>query len=136
MLNPRLLEPGTGGAKEFPMPRIKLIHIILVIILAVVVLFAIRLHDAAGQPIGRDTTDLVEQGRLYSMGWCTECHSVERETAGTGKFAPDFTVIAQRRSAHWLNVFLRTEHKIMPDFVFKPSESDAIVMYILSLKRG
>ena len=118
------------------MARIKLIHIILVVILAVVVLFAIRLHDAAGQPFARDTTALAEQGRLYAMGWCTECHSVERETAGTGKFAPDFTKIAQRRTAHWLNVFLRSEHKIMPDFVLKPNESDAIVTYILSLKRG
>ena len=55
---------------------------------------------------------------------------------GTGKFAPDFTVIAKRRSARWLNAFLRSGHKIMPDFVFKADQADAIVAYILSLKKS
>ena len=118
------------------MLRINWIHIVLVIVLAVAVLFVIRLHNAAGQTMAPTRTEMREEGRLLAQAWCTECHSVQPETAGTGKFAPDFTVIAKRRSAHWLNVFLRTEHVIMPDFVFKPSEADAIVTYILSLKRN
>jgi len=113
------------------MARINSIHIVLVVILAVIVLVAIRLHLAAGQGVSRDATE----GLHYAQAWCTECHSVEPETAGTGKFAPDFTVIAKRRTAHWLNIFLRSEHEIMPDFVFKTSEIDAIVTYIVSLKR-
>ena len=116
------------------MLRINWVHIVLVIILAVAVLFIIRLHGAAGQ-VAASRSEMLEEGKHLAQAWCTECHSVERETAGTGNFAPDFTVIAKRRSAHWLNVFLRTEHKIMPDFVFKTSEGDAIVLYILSLKR-
>jgi mono/diheme cytochrome c family protein len=115
--------------------RIHWVHIVLVVVLALVVTFIIRLHGAAGQVAPPSRAELAEQGRLLSQGWCTECHSVQPETAGTGRFAPDFTVIARRRSAHWLNVFLRTEHQIMPDFVFKTSEADAIVTYILSLKK-
>jgi cytochrome c len=115
------------------MLRIHWSHVILVIVVAAIVLLAIRLHYASGQIAVRSSA---EEGRLYAQAWCTECHSVEAETAGTGKFAPDFTVIAKRRTAHWLNVFLRSEHKIMPEFVFKPSETDDLVNYILSLKRG
>jgi cytochrome c2 len=76
-------------------------------------------------------------GRLYAQAWCTECHSVAWETAGTGKFAPDFTAIAGRRrtTARTLSAFLRSSHKIMPDFEFKRSEHDDIVAYILSLRR-
>lgn len=112
------------------MARINWIHYVVAAILAVIVLLAIRMHFASGQGVQRD----VSEGRHYAQAWCTECHSVEPETAGTGKFAPDFTVIANRRTAHWLNVFLRSEHKIMPDFVFKPSETDALVTYIVSLR--
>ena len=118
------------------MPRINWIHVVLVVILGLIVLFAIGLHKAAGQIAVPTRTEMAEQGRLYAQAWCTECHSVQLETAGTGKFAPDFTVIAKRRTAHWLNLFLRTEHQIMPNFAMKPSESDAIVTYILSLNRG
>jgi cytochrome c len=114
------------------------LHYLVAAVLAAIVLVAIRVHMASGQvrsePPGQ-VQSTAEEGGYYAQAWCTECHSVQPETAGTGKFAPDFTVIANRRSAHWLNVFLRSEHKIMPDFVFKTAEMDAIVNYIVSLKR-
>jgi len=119
------------------------IRIALVIILTLIVLFFIRLHGAAGQVVAQGQSAQqprgnVESGRLYAQNWCTECHSVELETAGTGKFAPDFTVIAKRRSTtvRSLNAFLRASHKLMPNFVLKRDEADDIVAYILSLKRG
>ena len=120
------------------MLRIRWFHFLLAAILAVIVLFAVRMHmaaGAAGQNAPSVAVGAVESGRFYSQAWCTECHSVELETAGTGKFAPDFTVIAARRSARWLTAFLRSEHKIMPDFVFSREQTDDIVAYILSLKR-
>jgi cytochrome c len=138
----RLIQVNDGGmilplcidleTREVAMSH-RWLHIILVAILVAIVIVVIRLHGAFGQ--AETYRPDPEQGQLYAQGWCTECHSVEPETAGTGKFAPDFTVIAKRRTAHWLNVFLRTEHKIMPDFVMKPDQSDDIVAYILSLKR-
>jgi cytochrome c2 len=121
------------GHRRPTMPRIRLIHIVLAVVLGLVAIFLIRLHGAAGQPIA--VRGDAESGRLYAQYWCTECHSVERETAGTGQFAPDFTVIARRRSAVWLRRFLRQNHLRMPDFVFKPDESADIIAYIVSLKR-
>src|SRR3989304_2172139 len=123
------------------------IRIVLVVILVLIVLFFVRLHVAAVQGVGpgprgqgrggQQPRGDEESGPLYAQNWCTECHSVEPETAGTGKFAPDFTVIAKRRSttAHSLNAFLRSSHKLMPNFVLKRNEADDIVAYILSLKR-
>lgn len=115
------------------MPRIRLMHIVLAIVLGLGAIFLIRLHGAAGQSAAMRGN--AESGRLYVQKWCTECHSVEPETAGTGQFAPDFTVVAQRRSPRWLRGFLRQNHLQMPDFVFKPDESADIVAYITSLKR-
>jgi mono/diheme cytochrome c family protein len=124
------------------------IRICLVVALVLIALFVIRLHGASGQivaqgpgaqrPSAQEPSGNAESGRLYAQAWCTECHSVEPETAGTGKFAPDFTAIAKRRStsARSLNAFLRSSHKLMPDFVLKRGEADDIVAYILSLKRG
>jgi mono/diheme cytochrome c family protein len=76
-------------------------------------------------------------GRLYAMNWCTECHSVEPETAGTGRFAPDFTAVAKSPSTTGfsLRAFLRSDHLRMPSFALKRTEVDDIVTYILSLRR-
>ena len=115
------------------MPRIRLIHIVLAIVFGLVAIFLIRLHGAEAQSVALRGD--AESGRLYAQNWCTECHSVEPETAGTGRFAPDFTVIAQRRSPGWLRGFLRQNHVLMPDFVFKPDEGADIVAYVLSLRR-
>ena len=106
------------------------LHIIVAVLLALLVLMFIRMHLAAAQTAGGNA----EAGRLSTQAWCTECHSVQLETAGTGKFAPDFTVIAKRRSARWLHGFLRQKHTLMPDFVFKRTEADDVVAYIVSLK--
>jgi hypothetical protein len=77
-----------------------------------------------------------DSGRIYAIHWCSECHSIEPATAGTG-FAPDFTAIAKLPSttALSLKVFLRSNHDLMPDFILKLTETDDIVAYILSLKR-
>ena len=118
------------------MTRAHWIRFVIVIILALIAFFVIRLHGAAGQGVTQGSRGNVESGRLSAQAWCTECHSVQPETAGTGKFAPDFTVVAQRRSARWLNAFLRAKHTLMPNFVLNRQEADDLIAYILSLKRG
>jgi mono/diheme cytochrome c family protein len=111
------------------------VRIVFLALLTVIVLLFIRLHIASGQTVTQGSRGNAESGRLSTQAWCTECHSVSPETAGTGKFAPDFTVVAQRRSARWLHSFLRAKHTLMPDFFLNPREADDIVAYIVSLKR-
>ena len=122
------------------------IRIVAVVILVLIALVVIRLHGAAGQAVAQGPSAKgasvqgpqgnAEAGRLSAQAWCTECHSVELETAGTGKFAPDFTVIAKRRTARWLHAFLQSKHTLMPDFVLNRREADDIIAYIFSLKRS
>jgi mono/diheme cytochrome c family protein len=112
------------------------LQLILAAILALLVLIAIRMHVAAGQQLRLIDEGNVEAGRLSAQAWCTECHSVQPETAGMGKFAPDFTVIAKRRSARWLHRFLQSKHTLMPDFVLNRTEANDLVAYIVSLKRS
>jgi len=106
------------------------LHIVVAVLLALLVLMFVRMHLAAAQTARGNA----EEGRYRTQMWCTECHSVEPETAGTGTFAPDFTVIAKRRSARWLHAFLRRKHTLMPDFEFNRTQADDVVAYIVSLK--
>lgn len=111
------------------------VYFILIVALMLIALLAVRMHVAAAQGATRAVKGDAEAGRLMAQAWCTECHSVQWETAGTGKFAPDFTVAAGRRSARWLHAFLRRPHVKMPDFEFEPDAADNLVAYIVSLKR-
>ena len=119
------------------MSRANWIRIVLVAILVLIVLFAIRLHVAAGQGARQDAIGNAAAGRHLVEAWCTECHSVELKTAGKGQIAPDFTAIAKRPSttAISLNAFFRSNHKTMPNLILERSDADDIVAYFLSLKR-
>ena len=111
------------------------VRIALAVLLGAAVLLAVRLHSAGGQSPALDGDAL--SGRRLVDAWCTECHSVERATAGKGTIAPDFTAIAGRRSttAISLRAFLQSDHKTMPNFIIQPGDADAIIAYILSLRR-
>ena len=61
------------------------IYLAVVAALVLGALLLVRMHVAAA----RDASGDAEAGRLLAQAWCTECHSVQRETAGTGQFAPD-----------------------------------------------
>ncbi|MEI8151860.1 MAG: c-type cytochrome [Hyphomicrobiales bacterium] len=105
---------------------------------AVTLSVAVGTFLAALQPLAAQSSrGNAESGRLYSVNWCTECHSVEPETAGIGRFAPDFSAVAKSpsTSASGLKAFLRSEHIHMPSYALKPAEVDDIVSYILSLRR-
>ena len=105
---------------------------------AIVISTALAVVLATPQPLlAQSSRGDAASGRLYAMNWCTECHSVEPETAGTGQFAPDFTAVAKSPSTTGfsLRAFLRSDHLRMPRFALKRTEVDDIVAYILSLRR-
>jgi len=105
---------------------------------AILLALTLGMSLAALQPLAAQSSrGDAASGRLYTMNWCTECHSVEPETAGTGRFAPDFTAVAKSPSTTGssLRAFLRSDHLRMPNFALKRTEVDDIVAYILSLRR-
>ena len=111
-------------------------YIAVAALLIVIALLLIRLHGASGQTTPHAGSSPV--GRHFVEAWCTECHSVERATAGTGQIAPDFTAMAEQPSttALSLRAFLRSNHKTMPNFIIEPADAEDIIAYILSLRQG
>ncbi len=83
----------------------------------------------------QNTGGNVDRGRALARAWCVECHRTE--SGQSGIFTADFGEVANLPSttALSLRVFLRSNHKEMPNFTLKPAETDDIIAYILSLKR-
>lgn len=116
------------------MSRSAWIRIFVALLLAIAALLLIRLHVASGAP-GQDS---VSSGRRLAEAWCKECHAFEASDAGTMGRAPDFVRIANRISTTELSlkVFLRSNHRSMPNLIIAPSEADDLAQFILSLKRS
>jgi len=91
-------------------------------------------YAATAAAPGADSTT---SGHKLAEQWCKGCHAIEPRTAGTSTVAPDFAAVANMPSTTELalKVFLRTPHPSMPNLVLTPEQTDAIVSYILSLKR-
>jgi mono/diheme cytochrome c family protein len=97
---------------------------------------AVGVTLAALQPLqAQSSRGIVEAGRRLAIDWCSGCHSVAPKTVGI--FAADFAEVAKLPSttALSLKVFLRSNHRSMPNFILQPAEADNIIAYILSLKR-
>jgi mono/diheme cytochrome c family protein len=106
-------------------------RITLVLLIGAVSL-SIRLHPAGAKALSEQT----EAGHRLAAAWCQECHAIEAGEVRDGK-GPAFVRIAQMPSTTELslNVFLRSNHANMPNFIIAPGDATEIVQYILSLKR-
>ncbi len=79
-----------------------------------------------------------ERGAVLAEHWCMGCHLVEPETHGApADRGPSFSSIAAKpgTTADSLRRYLSKGHTHMPDFFLSPDESDALVNYILGLRR-
>ena len=110
-------------------------RVVLAVVIALAALFFIRQRAASGVTL---LPENASAGRRLAEAWCKDCHAIEAATARTSRAAPDFTAIANRPSttALSLKVFLQTSHPSMPNFIIAPNQTDDLVNYILSLKRG
>ena len=117
------------------MSRANLIRIVLICVVVLALLLLVRLHVAAAQVpgLGGDPS----AGHRLADAWCSECHAIGFKSVGEGKAGPAFTAIANLPSTTGLSlrVFLRTNHRSMPNFIIGQADTDNIVAYILSLKR-
>lgn len=81
---------------------------------------------------------LAGEGQRLAHQWCANCHAVApglRPPAGDA--AASFPAIAALTSTTdtSLRVFLQNPHANMPDYQLSRAQTDALVAYILSLRR-
>lgn len=76
-------------------------------------------------------------GRQVAMEICSSCHRVTAGQLAPVQDAPSFIDIAAMPSttALSLKVFLRSNHKRMPNFIISESDTNDVIDYILSLKQ-
>jgi mono/diheme cytochrome c family protein len=115
----------------------------LALALAVPILVAWR-AAAAQQP---EPVDAVDNGRRLADAICSPCHETapgKPATVLTGSLAaPSFAAVMQKPEADatFLRGFITVEHvrakpsAVMPDVRLSDSERDALVSYLLSLRR-
>jgi mono/diheme cytochrome c family protein len=80
--------------------------------------------------------DNAAAGLRFTETWCSGCHPVELRVARTGAIAPDFITIANRptTTARSLEIYLDSNHQLMPNFRLTQDEAADVIAYILSLK--
>jgi mono/diheme cytochrome c family protein len=74
------------------------------------------------------------RGRQLAEGTCASCHRIDGKNLDG---PPGFAAVAAMPSttALSLKVFLRSNHREMPNLIISNPDTDDIVAYILSLKR-
>jgi hypothetical protein len=90
--------------------------------------------EALAQPLVGNSHSL---GRQVAIEIYSSCHQVTEGQSLPRQNAPSFIDIANMPSttALSLKVFLRSNHKGMPNLIVSDSDSDDLVDYILSLKQ-
>lgn len=99
-----------------------------------------RPMETAGTPPAA-AENLVARGREVARGWCADCHRIDptqRRVARPRMNAPSFVDVANRhgQSATALRQFSDELHLPMPTFRLWDDERDAVVAYIMTLRRG
>ncbi|HET6376017.1 MAG TPA: c-type cytochrome, partial [Methylocella sp.] len=77
----------------------------------------------------QDAPGDVSSGRRIAEAWCAACHQIGAGEPEPKSGAPSFVSIARMPSTTTLalNVFLRSTHKVMPDFQLTREEADDVV---------
>ena len=116
------------------MSRTVWVRAFIALLIAFAALLLIRQHNATGAPLAQDS---ITAGHRLAEAWCKTCHSLDATSAGTSSRAPDFVRIANRTSTTELSlkVFLRSNHRNMPNLIIAPDQADDLAQFILSLKR-
>src|SRR5450755_2495467 len=100
----------------------------LVAVVTLIAQFPVLAQPVDGNPLS---------GQQIATKLCSSCHRVLPMTLSDKADPPSFQSIADLPSTTGisLNVFLHSNHRNMPDFMFTSAESDDLIAYILSLKK-
>jgi len=87
---------------------------------------------ALAQPLGSPSS-----GRQVATTICGSCHNISATMLSRKEVPPSFDDIANLPSttALSLKVFLRSNHRQMPNLIFSDAEADDVITFILSLKQ-
>src|SRR5215207_933087 len=98
------------------MSRKAWIQICLAVVIALAALLLVRLHNADGATLERDS---ISAGHRLAEAWCRGCHAIEADSAGASGRGPDFLRIANRTSTTELSlkVFFQSNHRSMPNLI-------------------
>jgi len=94
--------------------------------------FALALLAAATLATGASAAGNPETGRAVAERWCTSCHAVGRDAAGSDA-APAFSALARERTPDQLRGWLAEPHPPMPNPSLTRNEIEDIVAYLQSL---
>ena len=102
--------------------------------LAVLLLISLGQSASAADGLARE---LIEQGRAILDLNCARCHAAGKSGQSPFPSAPPFRTLSAKypieHLAEALAEGIMSGHPAMPEFVFSPSEIDAVLAYLESL---
>lgn len=86
-------------------------------------------------PVGTAGAQDPLAGSEVAQAQCANCHQIGRDPQGTAATAPSFAAIAATKGMTQLSiqVFLRTSHRGMPNYVLSEREIADVASYVMSL---
>ncbi|HYM02383.1 MAG TPA: c-type cytochrome [Stellaceae bacterium] len=102
------------------------------------VVFVLSTLGVGGSAMADDNAADLGRGHDLAKRWCATCHAIEAgETEGFLAKVPAFQALADQTSTTELSLraFLQTPHPTMPNIKLEPADTDALVAYILSLRK-
>lgn len=78
----------------------------------------------------------IAAGQALARKQCSGCHYAGKEAKPPFGFAPAFTKIARTKgmTETSIQVYLTTQHEVMPNYVLSPKEVRDVAAYIASLR--
>jgi cytochrome c len=101
-------------------------------------LLTLALLCAVSPARAQDDAELKQQGQALLATNCARCHAIAPTGESPHREAPPFRTLGQKYPVDWLaealGEGLSTGHPDMPEFVFEPSEINAILTYLRSIQ--
>jgi cytochrome c len=98
---------------------------------------ALAISGLTPAPAAEPNADLLRQGEQLLEKNCKRCHAIHQDDKSTHLKAPPFREVFKRYPAENIAEALAegivSGHPDMPEFVFEPSDIDAIIGYLDSL---
>ena len=87
--------------------------------------------------VGATAAQEADEGLRLSRQWCSSCHIVEPAASGSDAARPFEAIVNNSEfTGDGLRAWLADPHPPMPNLDLTRAETEAIIDYLLSLRRG